>query len=160
MPKEQTSLISLTPPGFIPAALAGDRDSIDVLNQGPEGWVDLCFADPPFNIGYLYHNYDDEKDVDEIYAIVDFEIAVGLPVTFADLNLEGVGRDRLKMIGDICAGKGSLCENHPFRVTSDDVVDAMIAADALGQEMVDLLADPLQPLVGQRLDARSIGSPR
>src|SRR6478735_4305818 len=40
-------------------------DCIRVLNDGPEGWVDLVFADPPFNIGYLYHNYDDEKDVDE-----------------------------------------------------------------------------------------------
>ena len=40
-------------------------DSIEVLNAGPEGWVDLCFADPPFNIGYLYHNYDDKKDVQE-----------------------------------------------------------------------------------------------
>ena len=40
-------------------------DSIDVLNKGPEGWVDLVFADPPFNIGYLYHNYDDRKDVEE-----------------------------------------------------------------------------------------------
>jgi site-specific DNA-methyltransferase (adenine-specific) len=40
-------------------------DSIKILNDGPEGWVDLVFADPPFNIGYLYHNYDDEKDVDE-----------------------------------------------------------------------------------------------
>jgi len=40
-------------------------DSVDVLNKGPEGWVDLVFADPPFNIGYLYHNYDDRKDVQE-----------------------------------------------------------------------------------------------
>ena len=40
-------------------------DSIKILNDGPEGWVDLCFADPPFNIGYLYHGYDDRKDVDE-----------------------------------------------------------------------------------------------
>ncbi len=40
-------------------------DSIELLNAGPEGWVDLCFADPPFNIGYLYHNYEDRKDVDE-----------------------------------------------------------------------------------------------
>jgi site-specific DNA-methyltransferase (adenine-specific) len=40
-------------------------DSVAVLDEGPEGWVDLCFADPPFNIGYLYHGYDDEKDVDE-----------------------------------------------------------------------------------------------
>ena len=40
-------------------------DSIQLLNDGPEGWVDLCFADPPFNIGYLYHGYDDQKDVNE-----------------------------------------------------------------------------------------------
>lgn len=40
-------------------------NSIDVLNNGPEGWVDLVFADPPFNIGYLYDNYEDRKNVDE-----------------------------------------------------------------------------------------------
>ncbi len=40
-------------------------DCIELLNAGPEGWADLCFADPPFNIGYLYQNYDDRKDVDE-----------------------------------------------------------------------------------------------
>ena len=66
--------------------------------------------------------------------IVDFEVAVGLPVTFADLGLAGVGRDRLKAIGDICAGEGSLCHFHPFKVTGEMVVDAMIAADALGRE--------------------------
>jgi len=77
---------------------------------------------------------DDEKGMDEIHRVVDFEIAVGLPVTFADVNLEGIGRERLKMIGDICAGEGSLCKNHPFRVTSEDIVDAMIAADALGRQ--------------------------
>ena len=76
---------------------------------------------------------DDDADVDEVYDIVDFEIAIGLPVTFADLNLEGATREKLKTIGDVCAGEGSLCANHPFEVTSDGVVDAMIAADALGQ---------------------------
>ncbi len=40
-------------------------NSIKLLNDAPPGWVDLCFADPPFNIGYRYHNYDDRKDVDE-----------------------------------------------------------------------------------------------
>ena len=40
-------------------------DSVKLLNDGPEGWVDLVFADPPFNIGYLYHGYDDQKDVKE-----------------------------------------------------------------------------------------------
>ncbi len=82
---------------------------------------------------------DDDLETDEIYAIVDFEIAVGLPVTFADLNLAGVGRDRLKKIGDVCAGEGSLCHNHPFKVVSDDIVDAMIAADALGRSRKELI---------------------
>jgi len=40
-------------------------DSIKLLNEGQPAWVDLCFADPPFNIGYLYHNYDDQKSVNE-----------------------------------------------------------------------------------------------
>jgi site-specific DNA-methyltransferase (adenine-specific) len=41
-------------------------DSIKVLNEGPEGWADLVFADPPFNIGYLYHGYNDKRN-DEDY---------------------------------------------------------------------------------------------
>ena len=40
-------------------------DSIKVLNEGPEGWVDLIFADPPFNIGYLYHGYDDSRKTED-----------------------------------------------------------------------------------------------
>ena len=76
---------------------------------------------------------EDEIDVDYRNAVVDFEIAIGLPVTFADINLEGVAHERLAEIGKACAGKGSLCHNHPFPVTADDVVDAMIAADALGR---------------------------
>jgi len=77
---------------------------------------------------------DEDLPIDQVYRIVDFEIAVGLPVTFADLDLEKISRERLRKIGDICAGKGSLCENHPFTVGAEDVVDAMIAADALGWE--------------------------
>ncbi len=75
---------------------------------------------------------EEDVEVEEIYDIVDFEIAVGLPVTFADLGLEGVSRDRLESIGKICAGEGSLCHFHPFKITPESVVDAMIAADALG----------------------------
>jgi site-specific DNA-methyltransferase (adenine-specific) len=40
-------------------------DSIKLLNDGPSEWVDLVFADPPFNIGYLYHGYTDRKDTDD-----------------------------------------------------------------------------------------------
>src|SRR5215204_1440595 len=40
-------------------------DCIKTLNDGPEGWVDLVFADPPFNIGYLYHGYNDERKTED-----------------------------------------------------------------------------------------------
>jgi site-specific DNA-methyltransferase (adenine-specific) len=36
-------------------------DCIKLLNDGPHGWIDLVFADPPFNIGYLYHGYEDQR---------------------------------------------------------------------------------------------------
>jgi glycerol dehydrogenase len=77
---------------------------------------------------------DDEMTTEKARAIVDFEIAIGLPVTFADLNLEGIRRERLSVLGKICAGPGSLCKNHPFPITAEDIVDAMLAADAFGRE--------------------------
>ncbi|MBM3882477.1 MAG: glycerol dehydrogenase [Verrucomicrobia bacterium] len=77
---------------------------------------------------------DENMPTAEMHRIVDFLIALGLPVSFSELGLEGVARDRLKSIGEVCAGSGSLCHAHPFKVTPEKVVDAMIAADALGQE--------------------------
>jgi glycerol dehydrogenase len=73
-------------------------------------------------------NFDDA----ERNKIVDWEIAVGLPVTLAEVGLEGAPKDKLKAIADICIDS-TLCNNHPFEVTSEKLVDAMIAADALGK---------------------------
>ncbi len=84
---------------------------------------------------------DDEYDVDDKYAVFDFQIQLGLPVTFADLNLEGIARERLESFAEACAGEGSLCHHHPFKVTAADIVDAMIAADALGQKRKDIIGD-------------------
>jgi site-specific DNA-methyltransferase (adenine-specific) len=40
-------------------------DCIKFLDSNAPGWVDLVFADPPFNIGYRYDGYDDSKGVEE-----------------------------------------------------------------------------------------------
>jgi glycerol dehydrogenase len=81
---------------------------------------------------------DEDMETERKNRVVDFCIAVGLPVTFEGLGLKDVTREQLAPIGAICGGKGSLCENHPFPVTPEDVVDAMIAADALGRERMRL----------------------
>ena len=61
---------AIRPSLYTPAGMPSDNqiiqgDCIAALNDGPEGWVDLAFADPPFNIGYLYHGYRDERSVDD-----------------------------------------------------------------------------------------------
>jgi len=40
-------------------------DALKVLPTWPEGCVDLVFADPPFNIGYDYDRYDDNRPPQE-----------------------------------------------------------------------------------------------
>jgi site-specific DNA-methyltransferase (adenine-specific) len=39
-------------------------DCVTALRALPEGYADLTFADPPFNIGYDYDVYDDRKERD------------------------------------------------------------------------------------------------
>src|SRR6188474_1707595 len=43
-------------------------DCIELMKQIEPGTIDLVFADPPFNIGYEYDEYHDEKDTDEYVA--------------------------------------------------------------------------------------------
>jgi len=40
-------------------------DCIEGLNKVPAGVVDLAFADPPFNIGFEYDEYDDRLESDQ-----------------------------------------------------------------------------------------------
>ena len=40
-------------------------DCVSLLNKHEAEWVDLVFADPPFNIGYKYHNYQDKKKTED-----------------------------------------------------------------------------------------------
>ena len=37
-------------------------DCVEGLARLGEGSIDLVFADPPFNIGYLYHGYNDRQN--------------------------------------------------------------------------------------------------
>ncbi|MED5402165.1 MAG: site-specific DNA-methyltransferase, partial [Planctomycetota bacterium] len=56
---------------MIPDSLLGqihNRDCLEGLAELPDGCVDLAFADPPFNIGYEYDEYDDRRDADDYLA--------------------------------------------------------------------------------------------
>lgn len=52
------------PKSIMPAELGKihQGDCIEGMKRLPDGSVDLAFADPPFNIGYDYDQYDDRLD--------------------------------------------------------------------------------------------------
>ena len=53
-------------------------DCIELMSQIPDGAIDLCFADPPFNVNYEYDEYSDnlsEKDYKRWTAMWGFEAA-------------------------------------------------------------------------------------
>ena len=43
-------------------------DCLHLLGEMDDAWVDLVFADPPFNIGYEYDEYHDRQDDEEYVA--------------------------------------------------------------------------------------------
>ncbi len=43
-------------------------DCIEMMNAWPADSVDLVFADPPYNIGYQYDEYEDTRDDDDYVA--------------------------------------------------------------------------------------------
>jgi len=58
MPKPKPA--SQTPRNQLPVG-----DCIQLMNSWPEDSVDLVFADPPYNIGFSYDQYDDTKGDEE-----------------------------------------------------------------------------------------------
>ena len=77
---------------------------------------------------------DEDITVDERNNVFDFMIAVGLPVTFADLNMPNVTPEKVFEMAEAFVGPGSIAHNHVFPVTPYDMGCAMLAADALGKE--------------------------
>ena len=66
-------------------------------------------------------------------AVLDFCRAVGLPTTLADLNAGELDRAALLRAAEIAADPNAPAHNMPFPVTAEMLVDAMLAADALGR---------------------------
>jgi glycerol dehydrogenase len=65
--------------------------------------------------------------------VIDFSIAVELPVTLAELGVEDPSDDDLDRVATAAVAEGETIHN-AFDVSSEEVRDAMIAADELGSE--------------------------
>lgn len=75
---------------------------------------------------------DHDQDLGEACEIVDLMIDVGLPVTFKEMGLDRVSRERLRSFAERLLETVGNNLNANFIIVPDDIVSAMCAADSLG----------------------------
>ena len=74
---------------------------------------------------------------EEIEEVVSFCIEVGLPVTFAEMGIKKVDREKLMEAATLASAEGDTLRNMPLEDTPEKVCAAMIAADAIGRYFKD-----------------------
>ena len=76
----------------------------------------------------------EERPVAEIEELVDFCLEVGLPVALEDIGIGDASREDLIQVAEAACAEGETIHNEPFDVYPEMLVDAMLAADAFGQQ--------------------------
>ena len=75
----------------------------------------------------------ENRDAEELDAVLGFMATVGLPGTLEGIGLRDVSHDDLRRAAEAATKDGETIHNEPFPVSVEHVVDAMIAADALAR---------------------------
>lgn len=70
----------------------------------------------------------------EINQVLDFCVAVGLPITLKQIGVDASNRDLLLKCAERACAPTETSHSEPFKVTPGPVLDAMLAADAIGRK--------------------------
>ncbi|MFB6468661.1 glycerol dehydrogenase [Cytobacillus sp. Hz8] len=70
---------------------------------------------------------------EEFETVINFIKEVGLPLTLKDLGLDEFREEEWRKVAEIACAEGDTMGNMPHPVTPDDVYQAIIAANALGE---------------------------
>ncbi|MFB5673264.1 glycerol dehydrogenase [Paenibacillus terreus] len=71
----------------------------------------------------------EQRPLHEIEQYIDFYLQLDLPVTLEDLKLKDTPVEDLFRVAQAATKEGETAANLPFKVTADDVLDAILAAD-------------------------------
>ena len=82
--------------------------------------------------GVLVQLMLEKQPTEQIEPVVGFCRDVGLPTTLAEVGLASDDTELLEQIARAAIAPGELIHNEPFDVTAPQVIDAMLAADAVG----------------------------
>jgi len=75
----------------------------------------------------------ENSPMEELEEVIDFCLDVGLPVTLKDLGIEEVKESDIKKVAEVSCAENETIHNMPFKVTPEDVYNAIMGADALGK---------------------------
>ncbi len=79
----------------------------------------------------------EDVPVEELMEVMDFCIAVGLPVTLAELGVTEIKEEEIMAVAEAASAKTDTIHNMPFPVTAQDVYNAIITADNIGRKMLE-----------------------
>ena len=84
------------------------------------------------SFGLLVQLVLEGRPSEELRTVANFAIQVGLPTTLSHLGLEAGDKAVLLQIAERSLAEGETVHNEPFEVSTAMLVDAIVAADALG----------------------------
>lgn len=85
------------------------------------------------NFGTLTQLVLENTPQDELVDILDWMIAVGLPVTLAELGITDTSREHLMPVAEAACAENDTLHNMPMEVNPEVVYNAILAADAYGR---------------------------
>ena len=92
-----------------------------------------CWHGEKVAFGVLTQLVIEDYPIEEIEEVYEFCMSVGLPVTFAELGVTDLSRENLMKVAEKACAPGETIVNSTVAVTPESVLDAMLAADALGR---------------------------
>lgn len=85
------------------------------------------------NFGTLTQLVLENIPEDELVELLDWMIAVGLPVTLEELGVTDTSREHLMPVAEAACAENDTLHNMPLEVTPEIVYNAILAADAYGR---------------------------
>ena len=89
------------------------------------------------NFGTLTQLVLENVAEEELLDILDWMIAVGLPVTLGELGITDTSREHLMPVAEAACAENDTLHNMPCEVTPEIVYNALLAADAYGRAALE-----------------------
>jgi glycerol dehydrogenase len=80
----------------------------------------------------------EDQPMEEIENVIDFCLTVGLPITLKQIGLAEYTSDELMRVAQAACKEGETIHNTQGGVTVAEVYDAIVTANAMGEEYLQL----------------------